>query len=73
MRKGADRVVQGRGLKIEAVSVHAPDGEERYVLKTGDSLEIRFHIHADYPIQEPKFSVGVSDGQIGCACDVFDA
>jgi ABC-type polysaccharide/polyol phosphate transport system ATPase subunit len=65
MRKGADRVVEGRGLKIEAVSVHAPHGEERYVLKTGDPLEIRFHIYADYPIQRPWFSVGVSDGRPG--------
>jgi homopolymeric O-antigen transport system ATP-binding protein len=64
-RSGAARSLNGRGLVVERVSVHAKSGEERHVFETNDTLEIRFHVIAEQWIDRPWFSVGISDGRPG--------
>ena len=64
-RKSTGRLVTGRGLGLERVTVHDATGVERYVFETGEPLEVRFHVVVDYELSRPWFSVGLTDGRPG--------
>jgi len=64
-RKGGGRLLAGRGLVLERVTVHDGAGAERYVFDTGESLEVRFHVTTEVPLSRPWFSVGLTDGRPG--------
>jgi len=64
-RKTRTSILNGRGLKVERVSLHDMSGSERYVFHPGEAVEVKFHVHADTHIEHPQFSLGINDGRPG--------
>lgn len=64
-RKGNGRLVVGRGLVLERVTLHDQTGSERYVFESGEALEIRLEVVAERDLVSPWFSVGLTDGRPG--------
>ena len=64
--------VSGGDLTIRHVTVHDESGAERYAFATGESVEVRFHIHVAAPIRSPFFSLGISGGGPGTLVLLFD-
>jgi len=66
--------VSGGDLTIRHVTVHDESGAERYAFATGESVEVRFHIHVAAPIRSPFFSLGISGGGPGTLvlCSMLD-
>jgi ABC-type polysaccharide/polyol phosphate transport system ATPase subunit len=56
----------GRDLEITNVTLH--DESERAVssAQLGRGITIRLHYRAEHEIERPIFSVGLSDGRVGC-------
>ncbi len=46
--------------RIERVELLGADGRPTFDVRTGDSVTIRLHFHADEPIERPVFGLGVS-------------
>jgi lipopolysaccharide transport system ATP-binding protein len=63
---GLGGAAEGDRLEITRVSLHDTAGNEVEEVETGDGVTARIHYHAHEPIQRPIFSVGLSDGRIGC-------
>lgn len=59
-------LIDGQDLVITAVTLHTPKGDDVVQVTTGDPLTIRLHYEARRPIVAPSFSIGLSDGRIGC-------
>ncbi len=64
-RKGGARLVTGRSLILESVTVHDAAGGERYVFETGEPVEVRLHVVAEQALSRPWFSLGLTDGRPG--------
>jgi ABC-type polysaccharide/polyol phosphate transport system ATPase subunit len=59
--------IRGGGqLSILGVSLHDAGGNEVSEVPSGQPMTVRLHYHAREPIPSPIFSVGLSDGRIGC-------
>lgn len=59
--------IRGSGpLKIVRVSLHDASHNEVDEVATGQPMTVRLHYHAQEPIPSPIFSVGLSDGRVGC-------
>jgi hypothetical protein len=50
-------------LQLDGISIHAADGNERYVFQTGDDVSIRLRFRTDEPIRRPHVSIGITDGR----------
>ena len=53
-------------LEIFRVSIHNVEGEEISEVPAERPMGIRLHYRARDPVEEPIFSVGLSDGRLGC-------
>jgi len=62
---GKAHLRSSRSLKIERVSFHDVTGVERASFRTGEEIEIRLKVHAQVPISQPFFSIGIGDGRPG--------
>jgi ABC-type polysaccharide/polyol phosphate transport system ATPase subunit len=56
----------GKDVDIVAVSVRNENGAEVDEVETGRPMAVRIHFRTLKPIRRPLFSVGLSDGKIGC-------
>jgi ABC-type polysaccharide/polyol phosphate transport system ATPase subunit len=56
----------GKDLEILRVSLHDEGGHEVSDVQTGQPLTARLHYRAHREIAGPIFSLGLSDGRIGC-------
>lgn len=73
--KGGTSAAHGRGLVIDRVTLHAANGEERYVFDSGERMNIRIHATAAAILRNTRFSVCIGDtrGLIGCFMGERDA
>lgn len=53
-------------LEVTRVTVHDARGVEGAELHAGEPMTVRLHYSAHRPIAGPIFSVGLSDGRLGC-------
>jgi ABC-type polysaccharide/polyol phosphate transport system ATPase subunit len=60
------RATGGEDLEIVRVSLHNAAGNEVHELPAGQPMTVRLHYLAKKPIPRPIFSVGLSDGRLGC-------
>jgi lipopolysaccharide transport system ATP-binding protein len=58
--------VNGADLEIVRVSLHDANGAEVSDVRSGEALTARIHYRASREIPGPLFSLGISDGRIGC-------
>jgi ABC-type polysaccharide/polyol phosphate transport system ATPase subunit len=60
-------------LQLERVSMHAADGQERDVFRTGEDVLVKLRFHATSTIHRPHISLGISDGRRGnlVACSML--
>src|SRR5439155_666611 len=61
----AGALLRGGGLVLTRLTAHALDGDERYVFRPGEGIEVRLTVQAETAIRSPWFSLGVSDGRPG--------
>ncbi len=59
-------VIEGRDLVISRVSLHTERAQDVNEVRAGEPLTVRLHFRASRPIASPIFSLGLSDGRIGC-------
>ncbi|HEX2112345.1 MAG TPA: ABC transporter ATP-binding protein [Gaiellaceae bacterium] len=59
-------VAAGGGLEIVRVSMHDASGREVAEVRAGTSMTARLHYRVDRPLARPIFSLGLSDGRLGC-------
>jgi ABC-type polysaccharide/polyol phosphate transport system ATPase subunit len=52
-------------LRLEGVTCHGLDGEERYEFSGGEGLEIRMQFRGDHPLDRPHVNLGITDGRNG--------
>jgi lipopolysaccharide transport system ATP-binding protein len=62
----ASGVVTGGPLEITRISLHNSAGEEVDEVSSGEELTVRMHYRAAEPVPGPIFSIGLSDGRLGC-------
>jgi lipopolysaccharide transport system ATP-binding protein len=66
-RLSADtRPESGSEVQIVRVSLHDDQGRDIEEARPNEALRIRLHYRTTTPIRRPIFSVGLSDGRIGC-------
>lgn len=56
----------GDHLDLTHVSLHDSEGRDVEVAVSGEPLTVRLHYRTTAPIEKPVFSIGFSDGRIGC-------
>ncbi|MBA2462523.1 MAG: ABC transporter ATP-binding protein [Actinobacteria bacterium] len=56
----------GEQLELRRVTLHDAAGNEVTELEPGEALTARLHSRAHEPIPGPIFSIGLSDGRLGC-------
>ena len=61
-------------MTISDVTIHDAEGAERYAFRTGDEVEVRFHVKATSRVTSPFFSLGISGGGPGTLilCSMLD-
>jgi len=64
MRRGINPA-SSPALKIERITFCDEAGIEQAAFRTGDTVEIRIDVTAALPIEQPLFSLGISDGRPG--------
>jgi ABC-type polysaccharide/polyol phosphate transport system ATPase subunit len=64
--EGQSGGARGEQLEIARVSLHNAIGEEVDEIPIGGPMTVRLHYLAHDPIEDPIFSLGLSDGKLGC-------
>ena len=72
--RGFQAVETDDPVRIVGVSCHAASGEERQQFGTNESIEIRFRLEGEAPMDRPHVTVGISDGRPGMLvqCSMLD-
>jgi ABC-type polysaccharide/polyol phosphate transport system ATPase subunit len=56
----------GEDLEIVRVSIHDARGEETAEVQAHKPMTVRVHYRVPRPVTRPIFSIGLSDGRLGC-------